>query len=225
MNFFFPPLCFHCDTLMKRSGQLFCSGCAKDFELATIEGRCRYCFSEVEGGGICRFCLLGKRWHVKMAAAVDYQGATATLVKLLKGGKIPYLAESAAAFMLIQWERLKWPLPDAVVPIPSRFLFWKINHAELIARHVARMLNVPLRKVIGRFPGDRSQTSLRKEEREHVLQESFYPKKKKWIKKKTLLLIDDVITTGSTMRFASAALLEEAPKSLFALAFAKTPYR
>ncbi len=152
---------------------------------------------------------------------MDYASPVCTVVKKMKYGGIPYLAKTAAAFMLLQFERLGWETPDFIVPVPRRLWLKGTNHAELLAKRLAWYMKREVRVFVGRRIGDLAQARLNRELRESVLESGFYLKKRAEVEGKTLLLIDDVMTTGTTLRLTAEALEEGFPKKIYALTFAR----
>ncbi len=226
LNLIYPPLCLHCEAAVENGKRLFCKGCTGYFELIDPSTRCIYCFNETGGCSPCPECIRKKCWGLKIASALDYLGAVSTLVKQLKDGKMPYLAQTASAFMLAQLTHmvtdLGWPMPDIIVPVPSRHWFQGMNHAHLIAAQLARSLSIPSLSLVKRRIGDLSQARLPKAQRETLSSDSFYLKKHCALDEKTILLVDDVVTTGTTLRRSADALRAAFPAHIYALTLART---
>ncbi len=224
IEFIYPPLCLHCQERVEHRKRLFCKGCAAFFELIDPKSRCPYCFGEevASHGGPCSECIRKRRFTVKMASALDYMGPISTLVKQMKYGRMPYLAKTASAFMLAQYERLKWPHPDLIIPVPRRHWFQGMNHAELLAQQLAKRLNSQCQPLIKRRAGDLSQARLTQAQREALPSSGFYLKKESILDEKTILLVDDVITTGTTLRRCAEALSETFPAKVLAFSLART---
>ena len=226
LNLIYPPLCLHCEATVENGKRLFCKGCGGFFELIDPSTRCIYCFNETAGRSPCADCIRKKCWGLKIASALDYLGAVSTLVKQLKEGRMPYLAKTASAFMLAQLNHLVtsrgWPLPDLIVPVPSRNGFQGMNHAYLIANQLARSLFIPSLPLVKRRLGDLSQARLSKAQRETLPADSFYLKKPRALDDKIILLIDDVVTTGTTLRRTADALRASFPAHIYALTLART---
>ncbi len=218
LNLLFPPVCLHCKAY---TSSLFCSGCAAYFELIDPLTRCPYCFAENDGRRPCPDCVRKKRWYIRIASAIDYLGPTQTLVKKLKYGRMPFLAKTAAAFMLMQHERLGWERPDVIVPVPRRLWFQGTNHAALIAQGLADHFKVKMRPLVVREAGDFSQARLTKVQRERLISAHFFLKKKEGVSGKRVLLVDDVMTTGTTLLHTAEALREGIPKEIYALTLAR----
>jgi len=159
-----------------------------------------------------------------MASACDYLGAVSSLVKKLKGGQMPYLAKTGAAFMFAQFSRLTWPSPHLIVPVPSRYRFQGMNHAHLLAESFAKSLGLRSSSIIKRKAGDFSQARFAKQQREQLSSASFYLIKNAQVEDKIILLVDDVITTGTTLRCCAETLADGFPAKIYALSFARTTY-
>ena len=90
------------------------------------------------------------------------------------------------------------------------------DHAELIARYVAKHLAVPCRKVLVRL-SDRPQTG--KSRNERLVGPTFFARK---LDAEHVLLIDDVVTTGATLNSASHALNQAGAGLVTCMAVAST---
>jgi competence protein ComFC len=167
-------------------------------------------------------CVQKKRWHLKIASTFDYLGAVSSLVKKLKYGRMPYLAKTGAAFMAVQFFRLKWPTPDLIIPVPRRRWFQGMNHASLLAHSLAKILEIECAPLLKRKGGDFSQARLSKIQREELLPANFYLTRNAKIEDKIILLVDDVTTTGTTLRHSAEALDAAFPAKIYALTLART---
>lgn len=155
-----------------------------------------------------------------MAAACDALPPVQTLVRELKKGAYPFLAKTAAAFLLLQFERLGWPVPDGIVPIPPRIRWQGADAVFKIATILAQNFQTKLLPVLGRrlgdFPASRISPNCRAQTR------SFYLKKGKGVEDKILLLVDDELVTTQTLQRAAEALQGGFPKRLYALTLARS---
>ena len=93
------------------------------------------------------------------------------------------------------------------------------DQAEVVARRVAAQLGVPCRRLLERDRSSVAQTGLARIERLHG--PIFRPSPA--VRGKRVLVIDDVVTTGSTLRSASAALRQGGAASVQRAAVATTP--
>lgn len=221
LDFIYPKHCLHCGLKILPSSSLLCEGCSTLLTFLNPERRCPTCFFISNSQGhTCRRCRDDSSFYYRKAAAFEYAGPAASLIKKLKYENEPYLVKYAGAFLAMQWERLAWPVPDAIVPVPlpfNRKIVRGYNQTELLAKELGKILQVPVWNILGRKSGEFSQAALNLEQRKLVKKESFFLKKGYSLTDKTLLVIDDVMTTGSTLKKCSEVLIEGCPSQLFAL--------
>lgn len=230
----FPTRCVNCATLLPPETLVLCANCASFLDLIRPEERCSLCFDHLEDEDheICQKCLHYPSQYVHTAAAFDYEGPAGSLIRQLKYGQQPFLAKGMAAFLVAQLDRLDWPLPDALVPVPLTFthlLERGYNQSELIAREMGRLLNRPVWNILKRRMGDFSQAALNLEQRKSLEEKRFRIKSRiKFrikssyaLEGKTLLVIDDVMTSGLTLQRCAEALMEGFPAALYALTFCR----
>lgn len=222
----YPTKCLHCRVLLPPEALVVCAACASLLELINPQERCRICFNPLAPEEWrCQTCMQYPSAFDRMGAAFDYAGPAASLVKRLKYGQQPYLAKGMAAFLVAQWDRLQWPLPDALVPVPISFTHWLergYNQSALLAEEMGKLLGCPIWNVLKRRSGDYSQAALTLEQRQLLSGKRFMLKKKYAVQDKTLLIVDDVMTSGSTLKRCAEALNAACPASLYALTFCRT---
>src|SRR3990167_1564390 len=133
----FPPLCQVCKTTCRT--RLLCHDCWELCSLPDPIERCRHCFGEIEREEeiICQKC---KRNPVLSFPTAFVFESTAPAFALYR--KVKEEPETIAAFAIVQWERLNWPVPDAVIPLPR---------AERIAKPFAFSLECPYARVLSRW--------------------------------------------------------------------------
>ena len=114
---------------------------------------------------------------------------------------------------------------DVIVPVPSDSRRRKrrgYNQAELIARGMGRIMQLPVQDFLVKKQSGTSQTKLDRTARHENTSgkyEAFIPEN--W-KGKRILLVDDVLTTGATIGNCAQALLAADPSaeiSIFTLAY------
>jgi competence protein ComFC len=108
------------------------------------------------------------------------------------------------------------------VPLSSRRLRRRgFDQAEVLARHVARRLNVPVRSMLVRARDTRAQARLTGAERRHALAGAFLARRPESPPEK-VLLVDDVLTTGATAATCAAALKEAGARRVVVLTAARS---
>jgi len=95
------------------------------------------------------------------------------------------------------------------------------DQAELVARHLARQLGVPCRRLLDRADVDGPQTGRGRDARLHAPMFRAHPH----VPAAHILLIDDVVTTGATLRAAVSELEQAGATAVIPAAFAATPDR
>jgi len=159
-----------------------------------------------------------------MGAAFDYEGPATSLVRHLKYANRPYLAQGMAAFLVVQFDQLQWPIPDALIPVPLSFTHWLqrgYNQSRLLAEEMGRLLTCPTWNALKRRSGNFSQAALTLEQRKSMDSQSFRRNLMYPLQGKVLLLIDDVMTSGLTLQRCAETLSTGDPAALYALAFCR----
>ena len=219
LDLLYPPLCIHCRSPLHPESNILCTPCLELLELISIGERCRYCFSPLP----CSACRFSERPFVGLAAALAYMGPAQSMIRLLKYGGQSCLSRAMAPYLALQFLRLRWPIPDAVIPMPVSFMHRLergYNQSALLAEELALLLDVPCVYPLKRKSGDYSQTGLAYRERIRLSRSSFSVRRKELVFGKSLLLVDDVMTTSTTMRCAAESLSEELPRALYGITFA-----
>ncbi len=227
LDFLFPTSCLFCRELLSRSNTPFCPTCVSLFEPIQPLERCPYCFSiEVDSvNRHCASCRQETRYLYRQGAVFDYIGPPAALIKNMKYAQKPYLAKGAAAFMVAQWARMEWEMPDLVVPVPMALTHWLergYNQSELISAAIADLLGKPMKRLLKRKSGDYSQAGLSLHQRKTLTGKHFYLDSRVHFQDKVILLIDDVATSGTTLNRCAQALIEGHPSRIYGLTFCRT---
>jgi ComF family protein len=226
LHLVYPTKCLHCHALLPPEPLVLCSVCASLLDLASLHNRCPVCFNFLEEGEIpCEECCHTPPLYLRMAAAFDYEGPAVSLVRRLKYAHQPYLTQGMAAFLVAQFDRLQWPMPDALVPVPLSFTHWLergYNQSALLAEEMGRLLQRPVWDALKRRSGDFSQAALTLEQRKLLDGKRFRRKSTYPLQGKVLLVIDDVMTSGLTLRRCAEILNEGNPAALYALTFCRT---
>lgn len=201
INLFFPNKCAACG---KPSPLALCENCSdglKELEL----GRCNGC------GKLPKNCVCKKKRHYKRCvSAYDYKsrGVASLIYKIKSSGNrlaVNFVATAIVRQIKREYESTEFSAVT-YVPIAKIKLYLKgFDHAQLIAKRVAKLLNVPCIappiKRVGKVNQKRLNRSARKDNAAH----SFILKKSRKIGG-TVLLIDDVMTSGATLYRCSELL-------------------
>jgi predicted amidophosphoribosyltransferase len=149
-------------------------------------------------------------------ALIDYDRSGARLVGALKYRNarrlLPWLGVALAALVPPEARLITW------APTTRRHRLDRgFDQAELLARHVARRANLPVRGLLAR--GDRrSQTGLTRADR--LVGPTFGSHRATSL---DVAVIDDVVTTGATLAAAAATLRRSGSGRVYGVAVARTP--
>ena len=112
---------------------------------------------------------------------------------------------------------------DFIIPLPlhtSRKRERGYNQAEVIAKGLSQILNIPVRTdIIKRNKYTESQTKLNKTEREENVRDAFLIAECD-LTEKEIFILDDVITSGATMNACIELLEKRGAKKITALSLA-----
>lgn len=189
---------------------------------------CLYCGAATYGSAAqpdkCDSCAPFSRVYSWARSALVLEGETRRLIHDLKYHRASYLAAPLAGVLHQLWKsipRLASPYDWALVPVPidsQRHYERGYNQAELLAKALGNVLDIPVVQPLTRMLGDaekRSMTRLSARMRQQHANK-VYALSPSWQQKNTslpsrLILVDDVYTTGATAR-ACARVLSALPE-------------
>ena len=220
-DLFFPRICLACRRRID-SGVL-CPVCFGGIIVCDAFS-CGKCHARLpDAKAICHFDF---PYILGAAGSYDDQAVQA-LIHHLKFRSIKEAAVPLAELMVRFASRTPLDLKKyIVVPLPlsrARLRARGFNQAELIARHFATTLALPLEVgtlVRAKHSKPQSETKSAAERKENV-RGSFTVKNPETIAGKNILLIDDVTTSGATFHEAALALKSAGAKKIVAIAAAK----
>lgn len=208
---FAPHDCLVC----RREGSLLCQVC-QTICLVPIPSRCYRCLKPTKLNQMCSTCssFLDHVW-----VATDYQKIAARLVKCIKfdraGAAAKILASVMAAHLPPQ------PIGTVITHAPtaaSRIRQRGYDQAQLIARQLAILCDVPYRPLLGRS-GRTRQVGANRQQRQAQLKSAFTVRSTAL--PNHVLLVDDVLTTGATIEAAARQLKTAGVQTVNAALFAQ----
>ncbi|MDT8391918.1 MAG: ComF family protein [Lentisphaeria bacterium] len=220
-----PNVCPACRSQVCLHEQTMCPACSG--RLRELPGpRCPRCGGVVDGPlAVCGECLAGDPGVWKQAVTVyGYEGFIRDLIHQMKYQQAVFLVPFMAGKMAESWRRGQCAQPDVATWVPMHW--WRktrrgYNQAELLAREVGRILDIPARKLVRRKKNSRKQVTLGEVERRENVKGAFVSRRGRLIADKHVLLIDDVFTTGATLRAVTQAISEHAPSHISVLTLAR----
>ncbi|WP_299026534.1 ComF family protein [uncultured Sulfitobacter sp.] len=213
VSLIYPPRCITCgDTVESDFG--LCGTCWRDtsFLGGVI---CDGCGVPLTAGGQgdvhhCDTCLDAPPPWVQGRAALVYKNTGRKLVLALKHGDRQEMAKPAGLWMA-NMMRGKLAADTLVVPVPlhwSRLLKRRYNQSALLARSVARKLDLPwCPDALVRTRRTLALEGMSREARFKMLDNAIkpHPRRGAQMLGKPVLLIDDVMTTGATLMACTQA--------------------
>jgi len=131
----YPPLCLCCQQRTNHLRCLFCQSCLEHLTLLDQEHRCTRCFVQIEHTGMCRNCFSYHPSFKRHAAACENYGPPLALLTHLQRGEAA-LAKTIASLMVMQHNKLDWPIPDWIISCPTH-LFPSFHLQGKLTRQVA----------------------------------------------------------------------------------------
>jgi len=234
VSVFFPAPCRLCGEVLDTAARIpICSSCLAS--LRPLSGaccnRCGRPFAspvaaESEDSALCHVC---RRSLYDFDFARSYGAYSATMagaIMLLKYQQVTPLAGWFAAGLRKTFDaHRKMCLADVVVPVPAHVVRLRergYNHAELIAKPLARSLGLPCRSYLlvrNRPRPDKLRLTLR--ERWRSVRGAYTIRQGLRVDNLRVLLVDDVLTTGATLDACSRALRKAGAAKVAALTVAR----
>ena len=219
-----PARCVICGS----EGMALCTACA-DSEIVPYGPHCWNCGALSDGGKTCERCRRASTpLHVWLTTT--YENAAQKLLKEYKFGNLRAAADVLAGLMAETFYDFHPPniykarpckyLVVAVPTATSRVRQRSFDHTQLLARSVARKLKFEYSPALARL-GQSRQVGASRQDRLAQKEQQYYVRFPHTVVGRHILLIDDVVTTGGTLRAATAALRAAGATRIDALIFAK----
>ncbi len=209
LNLLFPPHCPVCDSVRAIREPVCCPECRRKL-LEIGDNACFLCGRPTEETEeYCDSCRKRKPSFERGFSAFAYQGAAREAVLGFKfSGRETAGAFFAQELLRMHGEEMRLFGADAVVPVPlhpRKLRMRGYNQAEILAKHLAEGLQIPLEAhLLIRKRNTRPQKELSAAARLRNLTEAFavptgiFSNKERRMPE-SILLVDDILTTGSTL--------------------------
>lgn len=214
LNLLFPIRCVHCGAI----GEQICARCNPLIQWIMMPF-CQYC--GIPGSTSTHHTCIDRTVLEQIRTATIFSGPIRKALHALKYRNNRSLANLLVTLSSPYWPIASWGI-DCIVPIPmglDRLKERGYNQAELIARSISELANIPMENhIIMRTRETRSQVGLALDERKRNLEGAFSSRD---IQGRRILLVDDVCTTGATMQECAKALRKAGAVSVHAVAIAR----
>ena len=228
LDFIFPSACPVCKATVSDHGTL-CATCWAAFGWIS-DPKCSVCGypfpANLDLGPkpLCPVCAAGENEVDWMRSACVYDDVSRNIMLPFKhAGALKYKTIMSRAMINAVRE-----LPDGgidmILPVPLAYRrLWKrgYNQAALLARPIAKHLNVPMdvRSVRRKFRRDMGHMNY-KQRRENI-RGVFRIRHPESIHGKTILLVDDVMTTGATFAELNKVLKKAGARAVYGVVFCR----
>lgn len=205
--------CFHCDKKLAVANHGICSSCYKLLAQTPYCGCCG--MNTKEKTMSCGYCLREDPKWDRMVRVGIYQTPLSHWIHRFKFQKQYQWDKTLARLLLLAVKNAQREyglvLPEVLIPVPlHRQRHWSrgYNQAVLIARYLAKWLNIPLDcESLQRVKSTPPQRELTAQERKRNLKRAFVYQPKQHYQR--VAIIDDVVTTGSTMNMIGLELKKQ----------------
>ena len=220
IDLLFPPRCGGCQT----AGSLWCAACRAAAQ--PIEPPwCEKCGEPFVTDRLCANCRNHPLVIEKIRSVALFDGVLRQAIHRFKYERLSGLAEPFGNMLADYWQASQlsadWLIP---VPLhPSRERDRGYNQSELLARYLARRVDVPVSgKGLRRTRATAVQMTLNAAERRQNVAGAFECVEVR-VRGARVVIIDDVGTTGATLDACAQAVLKAGAVSVMGLTLARTP--
>jgi ComF family protein len=200
---------------------LWCNACDRALPYYT-EPHCPICAQPNPLGAVCGRCVAHPPQFTRTTAAFSYHFPLDQLILAMKFGDNLALVRPFAEKLALRIDRDK--LPDILIPMPlhpDRLRERGYNQSLLIARHLAKLLNINLiDQGCRRIRATVTQSSLPWKERGKNMRDAFRCDLD--LTGKKVALLDDVMTSGASLNALAQTVRERGASDISAWVVART---
>lgn len=227
IDYIFPPGCLTC-TNFTFTPDGFCGECWPQINFIS-EPFCKLCGYKfeiyLEENLLCGRCLSKPPNFNKARSLVKFDQFSRKFIHDFKYYDKTHLARVFAKLLYFRYQK-DFSNIDIITPVPMykfKRLFRMYNHAQLLAKEIAKIIDKPLYdNLLIKNRWTKSQAYLSQNARKKNISKSIILNEKYQIKNKKILLIDDVITTGVTINECSKILKLAGASYITVISIAKT---
>ena len=221
LEILYPARCPVCHDVIRGKGKV-CTACRKRLPYLK-EPKCKKCGKEIEKNEQ-EYCSDCQRFHHSFdrgASVFAYDPVMRRSISMFKYHNRREYAGFYAEEMYRNCQRfIRMCAPEVILPVPVHRYKKRqrgFNQAELVAKKLGRILNVPVdTKYLMRVEKTTPQKELTRQQRKANLRQAFAIRGTgKYYER--VLLVDDIYTTGATVDAISEILRENQTKIIFFL--------
>ncbi len=209
LNVILPPVCVSCGGRAGEGAKFICSACRD--KIAALGGR-KLVFRDRPGIAIAR-----SLYFYDLHRGVDLGAAVRALKYAAYRGVAAEIAELLAVMLSAEDLYLEADALTAVPLHPSKRRERGFNQAELIARKLAQILEIPCENMLKKIKNTGSQTELSPPQRELNVKGAFRIAESASPEGNIIILLDDQVTTGATIASAAEELIRAGAEKVLGL--------
>ena len=220
IDLLFPPRCGGC----RAAGSLWCESCRAAVK-PIVPPWCEKCGEPFVTDRLCANCRAYPLEIEKIRSVAVFDGVLRQAIHRFKYEHLASLAEPLGDMLADYW-RAEQLTADWLIPVPlhpSRERDRGYNQSELLARQLARRVNVPVRRNgLRRTRATAVQMTLNAAQRRENVAGAFECVEP-GVRGIRVVIVDDVGTTGATLDACAQAVLKAGAASVMGLTLARTP--
>lgn len=228
LRLLYPPKCVFCEMVVENDRFAVCESCTED--IPRNKRACKVCGTPLDtvfGDLLCVRCRKRKRAFSKAYVPFIYKDKARKAILSFKFRGKRASAKTFAAYILLKIRELEGQRPDVITFIPMHFIrrgMRGYNQAELLAKALGKMMNVPVVPTLWKTKHTLPQSKRRGQERLYALRDAYALRRDVDVAGKKILLIDDVITTGTTLNVCARILKTAGAEEIEVAAVAATAF-
>ncbi len=212
--------CKYCNTIVEK-GENMCAECRNN--LPEIKGeRCKFCGAGKERCG----CKKHRMAYDGITSPFYYEGGIKSGIQRLKFNGKEHIARTLAVDMAnCVKSDFSQVIFDFICFVPfttAQKIRRNYNQSELLANHLSKMLEIPLKNVLIKLFETESQHTKNIRNRSGNVFGVYDIKANADVKGKTILLVDDIKTTGSTLNECAWILKIRGAKEVYCVTASMT---
>lgn len=228
LDLFYPPHCAVCASPFEDSERIFlCHECDAKIERIDQSHVCHCGVPLPEVIDLCPSCAQDERvleqvysfgWYEERE---DPHHVLSTLIKIFKYGGERALAPLLASYLAEAGEPLR-PRVEQITFVPIYHEDERqrgFNQAELLARELGKLWDIPVVRALKKIKKTKPQASLSHEARRENIRGAF--RLAKFTPCASILIVDDVYTTGATLSECAQVLMESGIATVYGLTVAR----
>jgi ComF family protein len=218
VDWVYPPSCAGCGEF----GERWCAACQSKVQKLESD-LCPKCGLPEPHFGLCSRCQAAPPPYEALRSWGRYNGTLREAIHRMKYRHDLGLAEALSRHLIKRFRFLAWPvdLVTAVPLSPRRLRERGYNQSDLLARPLSLDQHIPfIPAAVFRTRETISQVGLSAAARHDNVRDAFAAIPG-FVSQKNVLLVDDVATTGATLNYCTAALLQAGARRVYGLTLAR----